>query len=65
MERIEIREIKVKELLKNFYGMNHIKIFNKYNVYRYNSVKKAVNDCGCFTVKQWTIESNTLVIITV
>ena len=56
--------MQVKDLLKNFNGTNHIKIFDKSNfqTYRYNSVENAINDYGYFTVRGWTIEGNVLVI---
>lgn len=57
--------MQVKDLLQNFNGTNHIKVFDKSNfqTHRYNSVENAINDYGYFTVRSWTIEGNVLVII--
>lgn len=56
--------MKVKDFLENFEGMNHIKVFDRFSwqTKRYNDVRNAISDCGHFTIKSWTIESNVLLI---
>lgn len=58
--------MKVNELLENFQGNNHIKIYDKSNFlecHRFNSSQMAISKYGYFTVRSWDIESNALKII--
>lgn len=52
----------IKDFLEDFNGINHIKVFDRFNfkTRRYNNAQEAINDCGYHLVRNWTIESNIL-----
>ena len=56
--------MKVKDFLKDFQGTNHIKIYDKsdFSTHRYNDANRAIKDYGYFSVRNWNIEENVLVI---
>lgn len=56
--------MKIKDFLENFNGVNHIKIYDRFNFQtrRYNEVRNAISDYGYFIVRSWTIEENVLII---
>lgn len=56
--------MKIKDFLENFEGTNHIKIYDKFSFQtrRYINVRDAISDYGYFTVRNWTIAENVLVI---
>lgn len=56
--------MKVKDFLENFEGTNHIKIYDRFSfqTQRYNDVRNAIADYGYFTVRNWTISENVLII---
>lgn len=56
--------MKVKDFLEKYNGVNHIKIYDRFNFQtrRYNDVRNAISDYGYFIVRSWTIEENVLII---
>lgn len=49
--------MKVKELLENFTGDNHIKI---YDMHSFNNANEAIRQFGYYTVREWKIIDNVL-----
>ena len=54
--------MKVKELLENFIGDNHIKIYDmhSFDTCRFNNVNEAVRQFGYYAVREWKINDNVL-----
>ena len=54
--------MKVKELLENFIGDNHIKIYDmhSFDTCRFNNVNEAIRQFGYYTVREWKINDNVL-----
>mgnify|MGYP000385082215 CR=1 FL=1 len=54
--------MKVKELLYNFKGDNHIKIYDmhSFDTHRFNNANEAIRQFGYYTVREWKIIDNVL-----
>jgi hypothetical protein len=49
--------MKVKDLLENYQGNNHIEIYDSFSwdTRRFNNKEIAIRNFGCFSVKSWTV----------
>ncbi len=56
------KRMKVKELLENFKGDNHIKIYDmhSFDTHRFNNANEAIRQFGYYTVREWNVVDNVL-----
>ena len=56
------KRMKVKELLENFKGDNHIKIYDmhSFDTHRFNNANEAIRQFGYYTVREWDVVDNIL-----